>query len=160
MLAGVAREIGQVAEQLDAVEADVGVAAVRPQLERGAQVAQRLGEGACVLGLQAGGDRRPQGLLAPARRAPVDGQLGVGARVADRLRDRAVDGRPLPRQQIGVDGLAHDVVAERERVALAVVDEQVVVDRVAQRAPRARARPCPRRRRAGSPPAGRPIAAA
>ena len=134
VLAGVAREVGEVAEQLDPVQADAGIA--RPP----ATARARCAGGAAPRRRRA--RPRPPGPAATdarsacsahARRAPVDGQLGVGAGVADRLGDGAVDRRPLPRQQVGVDGLAHDVVAERERVALAVVDEQVVVDRVAQR---------------------------
>ena len=105
----------------------------RPQLERGAQVPQRLVEGARVLGFQAGRDRGPQRPLAVAGGEPVHGQLRVRAGVADRLGHRPVHGRALAREQVRVDRLAHDVVAEEERVALAVVDEQVVVDGVAQR---------------------------
>ena len=128
---------------------DARIAVLRPQLERAAQVPQRLVERARVLGLQA----RPRPTrAAPAPRSPAARQCTASSACAPAspiaCGDGAVDRRALARQQVGVDGLAHDVVAERERVALAVVDEQVVVDRVAQRGRELRLARARRRRRA------------
>ena len=124
-----------------------GVVDEIPDLEGALEVLGGLRERRGPLGLQAGLHVGRQRLGHAVRRLPVVGQLGGrrGAREArvgaQRLREGQVQRGPLAGQQVGVRGLLEQGVAEG--VAVAVVDQHVMGDRLAQRLEQRRARAAP-----------------
>jgi len=138
----VARRHGGRAQDLRAGHAGAlgGVRHALPQRERVLEVPQRLAVGVDALRLDAGRHRRPERPRQVVRRAPVAGELGGHARrgeiaeqrrvALDRLAQRRVQRGPLARQQVLVDRLADERVAERIG-AVGVRDQQLVRDSLA-----------------------------
>ena len=143
---GVAVRAGGPHQQVDVVEAvavgqRLGLGDALPQLQRTLQQLGGVGLGVGGGRRVGGADRRPQrlGLVAGAMEVVGDRRREPRAAVSRQPRlqracDRAVQLGALAGQQVVVDDLAQQHVAER--VAVAVVDgDDVAGDRVAQRGP-------------------------
>ena len=132
---GQGRPQGQVAA-LDAAEL-LRLADPLPQRQGQVVVPVRLGRRGQPLGLLAGLHRRGERAGDVVAGQAVVGQLGRGAGhlgqaplVGQQLGQQPVQPGPLPRQQVGVDGLAQQRVPERQAVA-AVGDQQPLGDGLA-----------------------------
>ena len=142
-VAGQVGEPGRPAQQLDQRRAArlLGDIHLTPEVDGVLEMARRVGRRAHALGLAGRLDRRGQGAGQVVGLEPVPGQLrgGTGAVGGQRgvgrqrLGQAHVQIAALARQQVLVDGFAHQRVPERVALGPVPLHEHVVRDRLAQR---------------------------
>ena len=102
-----------------AAGARLGLGDLVPELERALVVGERLGEGVPRLGRAGRREGRVEGARQVVGRVPVPRELGqarvvaVGPCLLEAAREGGVQARPLAREQVVVDGLLEQRVAER-----------------------------------------------
>ena len=133
---------GRLGQRLDPVMPDpgLGVGDLAPQLQDPLVLGEGLREGVAPLRRDARDGRGLESARQVVRRIPVIGQLGRAGRVAagarlERPRERGVQSRPLPGQQVVVDRLLEQRVAEGVALAAGrrIGDQDLPVDALAER---------------------------